>query len=118
MEPSTRIFASADFIRPSDGDPARSVVLSTGHASIIVWHASPGQEIPAHTHPNGQDTWTVVSGEADYFEGGGILRPLKAGDIAVALPGQVHGAKNTGAEPFIFISVVSPGNPGFEKAEK
>lgn len=118
MNAPSRIFSIKEFTRPSEGDPARSVVLATDEASIIVWHAHPGQEIPAHKHPHGQDTWTVISGSADYFQGGGVVKSLKTGDIAVAMPGQVHGARNTGAEPFIFVSVVSPGNPGFALAEK
>lgn len=118
MDPSSRIFPVKDFTRQSEGDPVRSVVLATDEASIIVWHARPGQEIAAHTHPHSQDTWTVISGSADYFQGDGVVKSLKAGDIAVAKPNQVHGAKNTGTEPFIFVSVVSPGNPGFALAEK
>ncbi|WP_253192373.1 cupin domain-containing protein, partial [Klebsiella pneumoniae] len=53
----------------------------------------PGQEIAAHIHPHGQDTWTVLSGMADYFQGNGIVRALREGEIAVARPGQVHGAR-------------------------
>ncbi|HBZ2615717.1 TPA: cupin domain-containing protein, partial [Klebsiella pneumoniae] len=30
----------------------------------------------------------------------------------------VHGAMNSGPEPFIFVSVVAPGNAGFALAEK
>ncbi|WP_415259430.1 cupin domain-containing protein, partial [Thauera phenylacetica] len=56
--------------------------------------------IAAHIHPHGQDTWTVLSGMADYFQGNGIVRALREGEIAVARPGQVHGARNTGTEPF------------------
>jgi mannose-6-phosphate isomerase-like protein (cupin superfamily) len=73
--------------------------------------------IASHVH-HGQDTWTVISGEAEYHQGNGIVTHLKAGDIAIAKPGQVHGAMNSGPEPFIFVSVVAPGNAGFALAEK
>jgi quercetin dioxygenase-like cupin family protein len=43
---------------------------------------------------------------------------LVAGDIAIAKPGQVHGALNIGSVPFIFVSVVASGNAGFALAEK
>ncbi|MBE0088786.1 cupin domain-containing protein, partial [Escherichia coli] len=72
-----------------------SVVLETLVSIIVVWHVHPGQEIAAHIHPHGQDTWTVLSGMADYFQGNGIVRALREGEIAVARPGQVHGARNT-----------------------
>lgn len=113
-----RIFAMADFIQPSAGEPIRSVVLQTEEAAIVVWHVAPGQEIAPHLHPHGQDTWTVMAGEAAYYQGSGAAAPLQVGDIAVAKPGQVHGAKNTGTTPFVFVSVVTSINAGYVLAEK
>lgn len=88
-----------EYVRPSNGEPIRSVVLETNDSVVVVWHAHPGQEIASHVHPHGQDTWTVISGEAEYHQGNGIVTHLKAGDIAIAKPGQVHGAMNSGPEP-------------------
>jgi len=118
MKTELRIFSVAEYIRPSDGEPIRSVVLETKDSAVVVWYAHPGQEIAAHVHPHGQDTWTVISGEAEYYQGDGIVTRLKAGDIAIAKPGQVHGAMNSGPVPFIFVSVVASGNAGFALAEK
>jgi len=118
MESASRIFPVAEFIRPSEGQPVRSVVLETEESVINVWHVSPGQEIAAHVHPNGQDTWMVISGTAGYYMGGGVVTHLKAGEIAVAKPGQVHGAINSGSEPFVFVSVVASGNAGYALADK
>jgi quercetin dioxygenase-like cupin family protein len=118
MDSDARIFSVAGYTRPSQGEPIRSVVLETADSAVVVWHAHPGQEIAAHVHPHGQDTWTVLSGEAQYFLGGGVVRDLKAGDIAIARPGQVHGAINTGREPLVFVSVVASGKAGFALAEK
>lgn len=118
MKNASRIFSIAEFIRPSDGEPIRSVVLETADSAVVVWHAHPGQEIAPHVHPHGQDTWTVISGEAEYRQGDSVISRLKAGDIAIALPGQVHGATNTGHGPFVFVSVVAPGDAGFALAEK
>ena len=113
-----RTFSVSEYVRPSDGEPIRSVVLETEESAVVVWHAHPGQEIAAHVHPHGQDTWTVITGEAEYYQGGGIVSRLKAGDIAIAKPGQVHGAINTGKGPFVFVSVVASGKAGFALAEK
>lgn len=118
METGERIFSIGDYVRPSNGEPIRSVVLETDDATVVVWHTHAGQEVAAHVHPHGQDTWTVISGEADYYEGGGLVAHLAAGDIAIATAGQVHGALNTGSVPFIFVSVVAPANAGFALAEK
>lgn len=117
-ETESRIFSVDEYVRPSNGEPIRSVVLETNDSVVVVWHAYPRQEIAAHVHPHGQDTWTVISGEAEYYQGDGVATHIKAGDIAIAKPGQVHGAMNSGPEPFIFVSVVAPANAGFALAEK
>jgi quercetin dioxygenase-like cupin family protein len=114
----TRLFRVADFIQPSDDLPIRSVVLETEEAVVVVWYVNPGQEIAAHVHPHGQDTWTVLSGEAEYFQGQGMARIIKASEIAVARNGEVHGAKTIGDEPFVFVSVVSPNGAGYELVEQ
>jgi quercetin dioxygenase-like cupin family protein len=118
METESRLFSLTDYIQATDGKPIRSVVLETEDSAVVVWHAHPGQEIAAHIHPHGQDTWTVISGEAEYFQGDGLVARIKAGDIAIAKPGQIHGALNTGQTPLIFVSVVASGNAGFELAKK
>lgn len=117
MIAETRLFPVADFIQPSDDLPIRSVVLETEEAIIVVWYVNPGQEIATHVHPHGQDTWTVLSGTADYFQGDGVVSRIKANDITVAKPNQVHGAKTVGNSPFIFVSVVAPGGAGYALAE-
>lgn len=118
MEAASKIFSVKDFTCPSDGEPIRSVVTATEESAVVVWYVRAGQEIAAHIHPRGQDTWTVISGAAEYFQGGGIVTMLKAGEIAIARPGQIHGAMNSGSEPFIFVSVVAPGNAGYVSAKK
>lgn len=118
MVTTDRLFPLADFIQPSDGSPIRSVVLETPEAVIVVWHVRPGQEIAAHVHPLGQDTWTVISGTADYYQGNGIKCQIKVNDIVVARPNQVHGAVNVGQDDFVFVSVVTPSNAGYQLTEK
>jgi quercetin dioxygenase-like cupin family protein len=113
--PSQRIFKSHDFMQPSDGDPIRSVVTQTEHAVIVAWHVLPGQRIAAHVHPEGQDTWTILSGQGDYqIDQSGIVQTIKAGDIVIAPQGHVHGVLNTGDMPLVFVSVVSPAEAGYE----
>jgi quercetin dioxygenase-like cupin family protein len=118
MEKDNRVFPLQDFIRPTNAsDPIRSVVLETAEAIIVVWHVQATQEIAAHVHPHGQDTWTVISGQAEYYQGGGSTRLVKANEIVVARPNQVHGAKTIGNMPFVFVSVVAPGNAGYQLVE-
>lgn len=114
-----RIFPSADHFRPtSEGEPLRTVVVETPDAVIVAWHVEPGQSIPAHVHPAGQDTWTILSGTGQYrLDHAGTAREVYAGDVVVAPRGCVHGVFNHGRQPLRFISVVSPGSAGYERLD-
>ena len=110
-----RSFTVSDFLRPSQGEPIRSVITESADAAVVAWHVEPGQRITPHVHPTGQDTWIVISGVGEYqhtAEGNSI--PLRAGEVFVAHRGQVHGVLNTGETPLVFVSVVSPALSGFE----
>jgi quercetin dioxygenase-like cupin family protein len=112
-----RIFRSFEFFQPTDREPIRSVVTESQDAVIVAWYLQPGQEIPAHIHPNGQDTWTILSGQGEYYlDQAGTTKPIFAGDVVVAHIGCVHGVFNDGNEPLTFISVVSPADAGYQLA--
>jgi quercetin dioxygenase-like cupin family protein len=112
---TTRIFNSAEFFQPTDGEPIRSVITESPAAVIVAWYIQPHQEIPAHRHPQGQDTWTVLSGQGEYYlDRAGAKQLIAAGDVVIAPTGSVHGVFNHGDEPLIFISVVSPATAGYE----
>lgn len=111
---TTRIFASETFMQTAEGDPIRSVVTESPHATVVAWLVLPGQRIAAHVHPEGQDTWTILSGEGEYqIEATGAWRSIAKGDVVVAHKGQVHGVINRGQEPLRFISVVCPAEAGY-----
>jgi quercetin dioxygenase-like cupin family protein len=113
---SRRIFQVTDHLQPSEGEPIRSVVHETHDAVVVAWTVKPGQRISPHVHPKGQDTWTVISGVGDYqVDASGQTLSIKAGDVAIAPIGAVHGLVNTGSQDFVFVSVVSPGLAGYEK---
>lgn len=109
-----RIFHSQDCMQPADGEPIRAVVVESTEAVVVAWHVKPGQRIAAHVHPQGQDTWTILSGRGLYqVDAGGAVRRIAAGDVVVAYTGCVHGVVNDADEPLRFISVVSPGAAGY-----
>ena len=113
-----RQFSSAEHFTPAPGEPLRTVVAETTEAAIIAWHLEPGQTIPAHIHPHGQDTWTILDGVGNYTcDSTGNTLSLRAGDIMVARTGEVHGVYNPGPGPLRFISVVAPGNAGYQRLE-
>ncbi|MBE9005798.1 cupin domain-containing protein [Fortiea sp. LEGE XX443] len=110
-----RIFKSSDFFQPTDGEPIRSIVTDSSDAVVVAWYVKPGQEIAAHIHPNGQDTWTILSGSGEYYlDTAGTRKTITAGDVVVAPVQYVHGVFNHGDEPLVFISVVTPYDAGYE----
>ncbi|TAK90009.1 MAG: cupin domain-containing protein [Burkholderiaceae bacterium] len=112
---TTRIFNSADYFQPAEGEPIRSVVTESKDAVVVAWHVKPGQSIRPHIHPSGQDTWTILSGSGRYFlEQDGTSQQIKAGDVVIAPTAALHGVLNNGTVPLVFISVVSPADAGYE----
>ena len=110
-----RIYKSSDFLESNTGEPIRSVITESKESAVIAWHVNPGQQISAHLHPLGQDTWIVQSGTGEYqLDQTGTKKIIKAGDVVIAHSGETHGVLNTGTEPLIFISVVSPALSGYE----
>jgi quercetin dioxygenase-like cupin family protein len=119
----TRIFHSAQFFQPTDGEPIRSVISTSSEATIVAWYIQPQQEIAAHQHPHGQDTWTILAGKGEYYLNAGaspsnnnlgLTQSISMGDVVIAPTGAVHGVFNHGDEPLIFISVVSPADAGYQ----
>jgi quercetin dioxygenase-like cupin family protein len=116
---NNRIFSSEAFFQPSEGEPIRSVVTESPDAVVVAWYIQPGQEIAAHIHPQGQDTWTILSGQGEYYlDKMGNRWLIRSGDVVVAPVGHVHGVLNTGEQPLVFISVVSPASAGYELASE
>ena len=112
-----RIFPWTDFLQPADGEPVRSVVTQSADSVVIAWTVKPGQRITPHVHPYGTDTWTIVAGEGSYIaDSAGSTQQVKAGDVAIARPGEVHGVHNGGTVPLVFISVVAPVEAGYHVA--
>jgi len=110
-----RIFRYSDFLQSNAGEPIRSVITESKESAVIAWHVNPGQKISAHVHPLGQDTWIIQSGEGQYqLDKSGATQNIQAGDVVIAHSGEAHGVINTGTEPLIFISVVSPALSGYE----
>lgn len=111
-----RIFKSAEFFQPADGEPIRSLITESKDATVVAWYVKPGQEIALHLHPQGQDTWTILSGKGDYYlDEAGTKQLIVAGDVVIAPTGCIHGVLNTSDEPLIFISVVSPSDAGYQR---
>jgi quercetin dioxygenase-like cupin family protein len=114
----TRIFDTAKFFQPSEGEPIRSVITESEHAIVVAWDIQPGQTLPAHIHPYGQDIWTILRGQGEYYlDQAGTTQLITAGDVVIAPIGCVHGVYNSGETPLVFISVVAPGEAGYHRVD-
>lgn len=111
-----RCFDPLEFVRFSEGKATFAEIAVTQHASLAVWGVRPGQEVPAHTHPDGQDTWIMFRGELSYYLGNGQRKTLRAGMVDMADRDQIHGAINEGKEDAVFLSIYSAPKLGWAAA--
>lgn len=111
-----RIFALESYARFSNSRAKVTQVVATDNSSIAVWAVQPGQEVEAHIHPSGQDTWVMLKGTLTYYLGNGQRQTLSAGQCALAAQSQIHGAVNDGTEDAVFVSIYSAPKIGYTKA--
>ena len=114
--PDQRTFNIEEWVHFSDEKATVTEIIITAHSSIAVWGVRPGQQVPAHTHPDGQDTWIMMRGELTYYLGNGQRKTIRAGQIDVAGQDQVHGAVNESAEDAVFLSIYSASKLGWAAA--
>ena len=111
-----RTFDPAKFVQFSESKATVTEIVITEHSSIAVWGVRPDQEVPAHTHPDGQDTWVMLRGELTYYLGNDQRRTIRAGEIDVASPDQVHGAVNQSDTDAVFLSIYNAPKLGWHAA--
>jgi quercetin dioxygenase-like cupin family protein len=107
LSSTDRIFDVEKLVRFSKEKAIVTEISITKYSGIAVWGVHPGQEVPAHTHPDGQDTWIIIRGELTYYLGNGEKKIISSGQIDIAEPLQVHGAINEGSEDVVFLSIYS-----------
>ena len=62
-----------------------------------------------HYHNNAETVLLFLQGEGEFFLDENTAVPVKAGDVAHALPGEVHGTRNTSSEkPLRYLVVEGP----------
>ena len=113
---SERILDFEHYIRFSEDKALVSEILTTENSSIAVWGVQPGQEVEAHFHPNGQDTWIMLKGSLTYYLGNDKRQTLSSGQCAIAEKDRIHGAINEGTENAVFVSIYSARKIGYVKA--
>lgn len=79
----------------------------TKHLIEIV-NVDPGFKKFHHWHENAETVMYVIEGEGEFFLDKNNSVPVKAGDITHALPGEIHGMRNTGNTPLRYLVVEGP----------
>lgn len=87
------------------------------NSNVVLWQIPQNHSLPAHKHPNGQDTWLVVSGRGELIDDAGSCRLVQAGDVVVIGSDQKHGIYNTDEKDLVLLSVVRV-NAGFIPLDK
>ncbi|NLW06610.1 MAG: cupin domain-containing protein [Clostridia bacterium] len=103
-----RIYRVADVTRGLPPQATKTVLYENERTNGVIWYVPPGEEVPAHYHPDTDDIWIVLQGQGEYYLGEGRTCPLEAGMVAVAAKGEVHGVRATGAEPLVFAAISAP----------
>ncbi|HZP25757.1 MAG TPA: cupin domain-containing protein, partial [Dehalococcoidia bacterium] len=70
-----------------------------------------------HYHNNAETVIFFLEGEGEFFLDENNSVPIKAGDCCHALPGEIHGTRNTGSAPLRYLVVEGPLPLDMHKAE-
>lgn len=107
---SERFFSVAEVLDGiSDKEKAsKNVLYENERSNGVLWFVPPGEEVPAHYHPETDDVWIVLEGEGKYYLEGGETSPIKAGMVVLSEKEQIHGVKATGSKPLVFVAISAP----------
>ncbi len=61
-----------------------------------------------HRHTNSEQVWVALAGRGTLLLDQERTEPFAAGDVARFADGDLHGLRNTGDAPFVYIAVTSP----------
>ena len=68
------------------------------------FEVQPGGHTPRHHHPYEHEIY-VLEGAGEVYEGD-LAHPLKAGDVVLVKPDEVHQFRNTGNTPMKFLCLI------------
>jgi len=81
---------------------------SSARVTITKVVIAPGATSPRHRHQTSEQVWVAIAGDGTLLLADARTQPFRAGDVVRFAEGDVHGFHNTGANPFVYLSVTSP----------
>jgi mannose-6-phosphate isomerase-like protein (cupin superfamily) len=110
---STEIFGPSDFTALAKPGVTSLQILWPGNApnakvTITRVTLEPGAIQTPHSHEDSEQVWLIERGEAQLLLGEDNSRRLIAGEVVRTPAKTVHGLRNTGREPFVYLAVTTP----------
>ena len=68
----------------------------------------PGHEQPRHVHATSEQIWIALCGEGTLLLEHERVAAFSTGQVVRFVDGDTHGFVNTGAQPFVYLSVTAP----------
>jgi mannose-6-phosphate isomerase-like protein (cupin superfamily) len=68
----------------------------------------PAATNPQHRHPASEQIWVALEGSGILLHDDGREEPITAGDVVRFADGDLHGFRNFGDVPFVYLSVTAP----------
>lgn len=81
---------------------------SSARVTITRVTMEPGASQPHHKHDTSEQIWVALAGAGQLLLADGVTMAFAAGEVARFVDGDIHGFKNTGTKPFVYMSVTSP----------
>jgi mannose-6-phosphate isomerase-like protein (cupin superfamily) len=78
------------------------------HHRINIVSVEPHSGKFTHAHEDADTIFVVLEGEGEYLPDNEHSIPMKPGDVAIAVAGQLHGSRNTGSGPFRYLCIEGP----------
>jgi quercetin dioxygenase-like cupin family protein len=108
-----QIFAASDFTTLANPGVTSLQLLWPGNSpdaktTITRVTLAPGATQPPHSHENSEQIWLIERGEAELLLGDQKSRKLVAGEVVRTPAKSIHGLRNAGREPFIYLAVTTP----------
>lgn len=103
-----RFFYVKDYLADMPEKATKNLLYQNDQTNSVIWVVPPGEEVPAHYHPNTDDVWIILQGKGEYYLGQGKTFPIEPGMVIPAVKGEIHGAKAVGDGPLVFAAVSAP----------
>ena len=103
-----RIYTMNEVKKEDSVKAVKTPFYQTASTGDSVWVIKPGQTLQKHRHNNSDDIWVVLQGQGIFLSGAGSGGTVLCRTGACLGKRQCHGAKNTGEEDIIFVSIVAP----------